>query len=294
MWVSESLLFRLAKLFYKSEAAHSNEMKQALTNREDYNRFRREQIDKILAAAEKYGMSIQDRVVLDMGCSDGAISGGYLERGAAEVIGVDIDAPAVEQAQKNFGTDKLSFHASTTTGMPLEDNRVDAIMCYDVFEHVSQPDEMLQECYRVLKPGGQMLIGTWGWRHPYAPHLWSTMPVPWAHVVFSEKTLLRTCKRVYLSPWYRPTMHDFDENGNKIPDKFNEEEISKDYLNKLLVRDFEKVFESSPFEYQLHRQHFGSKLARWTKYFLKAPIVGEFVTSYIWVVLTKPENQPTT
>ncbi len=56
---------------------------------------------------------------------------------------------------------------------------VDVVLCYDVFEHVSRPAAVLDECYRILKPGGKMLIGTWGWYHPFAPHLWSTMPVPW-------------------------------------------------------------------------------------------------------------------
>ena len=287
MWLSEQILFLLAKLLYKSEAAHSNEMKKALSERSEYNRYRLEQIDKILAAAQKYGIDICNKVVLDLGCSDGAITEGYLNRGAREVIGVDIDERAIEQAKGRYSSPNISFHASTTTSFPLSDDLIDVVICYDVFEHASQPAAMLDECHRILKPGGQMLIGTWGWYHPYAPHLWSTMPVAWAHIFFSERTLLRTCRRVYDSPWYVPNMHDLDETGRKIPGKFQNEAISTDYLNKLLIKDFENAFDKSMFKYSVFPQHFGSKYASWTRGFLRIPWIREFVTSYIWVVLTK-------
>lgn len=287
MWLSEQVLFLLAKLLYKSEAAHSSEMKQALSERSEYNRYRHGQIDTIMTAAKKYGVDICDKIVLDMGCSDGALTAAYLERGAREVVGVDTDEEAIQRAQEQNSSPVISFHASTTASLPLADDLIDVVICYDVFEHVSEPMAMLDECYRVLKPGGQMLIGTWGWYHPYAPHLWSTMPVPWAHVFFSERTLLRTCRRVYNSPWYVPNMHDLDESGQKIEGKYENEIISKEYLNKWFIKDFENVFEISRFKYSVFPHPFGSKFARWTRVFLKTPWIREFVTSYIWVVLTK-------
>jgi SAM-dependent methyltransferase len=294
MWLSEQLLFFLAKCLYKSETAHSNDMKKALSDRSEFDRYRHGQIDKILAAAEKYGVGICDKLVVDMGCNDGSITGGYLERGAREVIGIDIDDAAIHWAQEHRSSQNISFFLSSTASLPLADDLIDVIICYDVFEHVSEPAAMLEECYRVLKPGGKMIIGTWGWHHPFAPHLWSTMPVPWAHVFFSERTMLRTCRRVYNSSWYVPTMHDLDESGRKVVGKFTNETISTDYLNKLLVKDFVKVFEKSKFAFSVYPQHFGSKYARWTKVFLKTPWIREFVTAYIWVVLTKQVTDSTT
>ncbi len=285
MRLSEQILYHLAKLLYKTEAAHSIEMKKALVERSEYNKYRLTQLDTILTAANKYGVDIRSKVVLDLGCNDGAITEGYLKRGAREVVGVDIDEKAIAQAQKRLP--HISFGISTTTTLPLVNNLIDVIICYDVFEHVSKPKAMLDECYRVLKPGGQMLIGTWGWYYPYAMHLWSTMPVPWVQVFFSEKTILRTCRQVYNSPWYVPNMHDFDEQGCRIKDKYTEQEISLDYLNKLFVRDFENIFAKSKFDYVVYPQHFKSKWASWTKMFLKVPWLREFVTSYIWVVLRK-------
>ena len=157
-----------------------------------------------------------------------------------------------------------------------------------VNEHVEKPDAMLKEMYRILQPGGSVLIGTRGWKHPFAPHLWSTMPVPYAHVFFSEKTILRVCKRVYQSDWYVPTFHDYDEDGNLKEDKYDHEEIPLDYLNKYLVEDFENAFEKSSFEANVLPQPFGSRYANWTKHFLNVPWLREFITGYLWVVLSKP------
>lgn len=290
MKLAENLLFAVAKRMYTRNMGQSEEMTQALASDDSYADYRQECVNDVLVAADKYNVSYKGKTVLDLGCYDGAISGGYLKAGAKHVIGVDIDAPAVKVAQEKYSGPNIEFHASNTTELPLPDSCVDTIFCYDVFEHVSCPSPILEQCFRVLKPGGKMLIGTWGWYHPFAPHLWSTMPVPWAHVVFSEKTMLRVCRRIYNSDFYVPNMHDFDKNGARITDKFNYETIPTDYLNKYLVKDFEKVFQNSPLDFKINQQRFSSKWAAWTKPLLKVPFLKEFFTAYIWVVLQRPEN----
>jgi SAM-dependent methyltransferase len=291
VWVSEQILYSLAKFLSKGELAHSQEMKQALSGRAEYARYRQGQLDLILAAAEKCGIDIRNQVVLDLGCSDGAITAGYLRRGARRVIGVDIDEAAIAQAKEQHSSPDLSFQVSGKASLPLADALIDVVVCYDVFEHVSQPAAMLEECRRVLKPGGKALIGTWGWYHPFAPHLWSTLPVPWAHIFFSERTMLRACRRVYNASWYVPNMHDLDENGEKIKGKYQQVEISREYLNKVLVRDFEKLFRREGFACEVFPQPFGSRLARWTRVFLHTPWIREFITGYLWAVLTRQPEE---
>lgn len=283
MWISEQLLYFAAKALYRTEVAQTKDMKAAKASAETYGAFRSTTLPKILTAAKRYGVPIAG-TVLDFGCADGAISPGYLEAGAAKVIGIDIKEHLIAKARERHP--HLEFHVSTPEGIPLPDESVDTIICYDVFEHVSQPAAMLRECRRVLKPRGKMLIGTWGWKHPFAPHLFAVMPVPWAHCLVSERTLLRVCRRVYHSPWYVPNMHDLDEHGQKQADRYNHDTIPTSYVNKLLIRDFERVFRESELEWVVHPQPFGS--ARWTRVFLWVPFIREYLTSYLWAVLTKP------
>ncbi len=283
-------LYGLARMMYRTELGHSREMKAALAEREASSAYRSAEFAKITAAAAKYGVELAGKRVLDLGCNDGSITPQYLDVGAASVVGVDIDAKAIARARQRHAAGQISFAVSTVEGIPLPDASVDTICCYDVMEHVAKPAELLKECFRVLSPGGKKLVGTWGWWHPFAPHLWAVMPVPWAHVVVSERSLLQACRLVYHSPWYVPNMHDFDASGSRLADKYNQTEISRDYLNKYFIRDFRRVLRESPFEHQIHLMPFGSKWASWTRPLVHVPVLQELFTGYLWMVLTKPRT----
>lgn len=285
--LSEHLLFGLVRLCYRSQVAHSDEMKLAQSSAGRCEEYRTNQFGRIAEAAGRYGVELRGMTVLDLGCNDGAITDQYPRHGTGRVVGVDVDAQAIERASRRTSSPEVEYLVSAVDGIPLPDSSIDVVVCFDVFEHVARPAEILAECRRVLRPGGKMLIGTWGWYHPFAPHLWATMPVPWAHVFFSERTVLRTCRRVFHSPWYVPTMHDLDHRGVKVADKYLEESISTDYLNKYLIRDFERVFRSSGLSCRMHLEPFGSRYARWTAIFLGIPGIREFCASGFWAVLTK-------
>jgi 2-polyprenyl-3-methyl-5-hydroxy-6-metoxy-1,4-benzoquinol methylase len=291
MWISEQILFQLALSLYQTEVAHSLEMKNALQHINACFAYRTAQINRIIDAAECYRIQVTGRTIVDFGCNDGAISAEYLRRGAVRVIGVDIDERAIQRARALHNDERISFVHNAVNTVPLEDRSVDTVISYDVFEHVSQPAMILKELYRILKPASQVLIGSWSWWHPFASHLWSVMPVPWAHLFFSEKTILRVCRRIYLSTWYTPNMHDYDQDGQRLADKYTHESISTDYLNKYLIQDFERAFQSSGFVCETHLVPFGSRYARWTRVCLHVPWLRELLAGYVWFVLTKSTSQ---
>ncbi|MGE0815519.1 MAG: class I SAM-dependent methyltransferase [Vicinamibacterales bacterium] len=295
MVLGELVLCELARRLSRTEVAHTSDMKASLKDADAYAGFRESKARQhIFEAAARYDVSVRGRRVLDLGCFDGAISQVYLDEGATHVYGVDIDAAAIKRARTNFTDPRLTFETGTVSTIPLPDRCVDVVVSYDVFEHVSRISTILRELERVLTPGGTVLIGTWGWWHPFAPHLFSAMPVPWAHVVFSERTVLKACRRVYLSNWYQPTMHDFDDEGRRRPDKYTHTSISTDYLNKYLIRDFERDFRASGLRHETHLVPFGSRYARWTRPLLAVPMLREFLAGYVWFVLTKPGDAAAT
>lgn len=51
------------------------------------------------------------------------------------------------------------------TNLPMEDGYADAVVCKAVLEHVPEPHKAASEMYRVLKPGGKVLV--------YVPFLYS-------------------------------------------------------------------------------------------------------------------------
>jgi 2-polyprenyl-3-methyl-5-hydroxy-6-metoxy-1,4-benzoquinol methylase len=280
--VTEALLFFLAKQLYKTEITLSNEMKQSLENADAYGDYRTKEIERIWGEIDRNGIDIKGKVVLDFGCSDGSISRRYLERGAAHVIGSDIDRACIERAKQTHTDPRLGFVRNSIDKIPLRDQSVDVIVSYDVFEHIEKPAEILAELRRVLRPGGVILIGTWSWRHPTAHHLFSVMPVPWAHIFFSERTVLATSERVYNSPWYRPTMHDRKPDGTLKP-QYKYRKFSRSWLNQYLIRDFERTFREGGFKVDTRLETFGK--TPWAKPLLKTPL-REFLSRYVWFVLT--------
>ena len=52
------------------------------------------------------------------------------------------------------------------TSMPFDDNTYDLLICTQTLEHVWDTRKALAECYRVLKPGGRLLVDM-PWQYPY-------------------------------------------------------------------------------------------------------------------------------
>lgn len=285
MALSDSLLFSLARVGYRTEIAHTEEMKQSLTSMDSYDAFRAAESVKMLEALDSNGISVAGKTVVDFGCNDGAMSAAYLERGAAAVIGVDIDEEAITSARRLHPDPRLTFLLGSVEGSGIERNIADVIVAFDVFEHVASPASILTDLHGALKPGGNLVIQTVGWFSPFAPHLWSVMPVPWAHVFFSEATLLRACRRVYAAPWYVPNMHDFEPGGGRKTDKYMGNSIDPAYLNKYRIADFERVFRETGFDFRTSVVPLrGSKLLA---PFTRIPGIREFLGSTVWFVLTR-------
>ncbi|MFN3200781.1 MAG: class I SAM-dependent methyltransferase [Bradymonadia bacterium] len=287
MRISENLLFLIARQMMKRKGSVSEEFSEKLSSADTYNDYRTQELERILAAAEREGIIFAGKDVLDLGSGPGAIAYGlHATGGARSVVGVDIKPHEVDAANARFGGEHVRFVLSGQDGIPLPDASVDVINSFDVFEHVSNVPAILEECHRILRPGGEILIGTWGWYHPFAPHYWHLMPVPWAHVVFSEKTFMRACRRIYLSDVYTdPLPFELDENGEKDMSRHNIDYIPDVYVNKLLIKDFERHFESSPFNYKMTLIPLGP-LKR-VPPVVKLPLLKELLTGYLWVKLTK-------
>lgn len=100
--------------------------------------------------------------VLDVGCGDGALSGEIAQRLKARVDGIDTTPLSIELAQTEFSKRKLAGQFTVIDGYryPFDDSVFAAVVCSDVIEHVQQPKDMLREMWRVLAPGGRLVVTT--------------------------------------------------------------------------------------------------------------------------------------
>lgn len=94
--------------------------------------------------------------LLDIGCG----AGDYLNlmRTIGWVVeGVDFDAAAVKNARDQFG---IKVHEGQLEDINFPDRSFDAITMNHLIEHVFYPVKLIQECRRLLKPNGSLVIIT--------------------------------------------------------------------------------------------------------------------------------------
>lgn len=97
--------------------------------------------------------------ILDLACGRGEYSEIFLENGM-EVEKIDKDPVAAEL------NDKVLI-ADIDKGLPYSDNEFDWIFAKHIIEHVNDAEHLLKESYRVLKPGGKLLVMTQDWFFTY-------------------------------------------------------------------------------------------------------------------------------
>lgn len=97
------------------------------------------------------------QTVIDLGCSAGFISDELHKAGAA-VTGVDIDEPGLEKARARFGQ-QIEFVCADGQKLPWDDASVDAVVFNHIYEHVVDPDAVMAEIRRVLRPTGVAYLG---------------------------------------------------------------------------------------------------------------------------------------
>ena len=80
----------------------------------------------------------------------------------AAVEGVDTTPLSIDLAREQFRIRNLagSFAMIDGYAYPYPDAAFHAVICSDVIEHVGQPNSMLQEMWRVLAPGGLLVVTT--------------------------------------------------------------------------------------------------------------------------------------
>ncbi len=95
--------------------------------------------------------------LLNVGCFNGALERHFLEPLGVEAYGVDLNADAVAFAQQQ-ARDPSRFSVSPAEKLPFENGHFDIVFLLDVLEHVEDESRTLTEIYRVLKPGGRLVV----------------------------------------------------------------------------------------------------------------------------------------
>ncbi|MGI8952806.1 MAG: class I SAM-dependent methyltransferase [Chitinophagaceae bacterium] len=118
-----------------------------------------------LGAAEhlhRYAVALEiteGKTVLDIACGEG-YGTNLIASNAKKVYGIDLEENVIAHAKQKYQDKKLEFLKGSIINIPLENNCIDVIICFETIEHVEQQNEAIKEFRRVLKEEGLLLIST--------------------------------------------------------------------------------------------------------------------------------------
>jgi len=169
---------------------------------------------------------LRDSVCLDLGCLTGGRGAAWAERYKMRHLkGIDVRPEYVEAAQlfaRGRGID-AEYRVALGEGLPYDEGTFDAVLSYDVFEHVRDVRQTLLECRRVLKPGGRLFVVFPGFFHPKEHHLALATRMPCVHYFFGAETIINAYNAILdqrgdSASWYRRKFPRLEawERGNTI------------------------------------------------------------------------------
>ena len=297
MILDQTVCFGLSKFLLTIKSYRTQNYQEVMFFKEGYDHWRQKELKN--QYKKDFDLSLlRNKDILDFGCGTGGLAFFSTKVGAKTVIGIDLDEAAINAAntqkkQIAYG-EEITFKVSKNEKkIDLADGSVDVILCFDVLEHVMLVDSILSEWLRVLRTKGRILIWWSPWWGPFGHHIESLVPIPWAHVLFPEATLIKTAARIYDMDSFVPRIWDIDiESGEKKPNKWKElHELPN--VNKVSIKEFEqKLAEKKQIgdilDVKGRYQGFqGSWLSRMTNVFLSVPALREFFVSYVTYEIIK-------
>ena len=98
--------------------------------------------------------------VLEIGCGTGPVAAVLASwRGIAEVVGVDPSPVMIEKARETRGhIENLSFREGDGRSLPFGDAEFDVVVIHTVLCHVPEPERVLAQAFRVLRPAGWLAV----------------------------------------------------------------------------------------------------------------------------------------
>jgi ubiquinone/menaquinone biosynthesis C-methylase UbiE len=139
-------------------------------------------------------VDFKDKKILDLGCGEGVWLSKFAEFSSPEnVFGSEYDAEQVEmlrslklEARSHIPAENI--HNCPGEKLDFPDNFFDIVFQNEVLEHVQDDVQTLRECFRVLKPGGKLIMFTPNSGWPFETHgmfwngkyYWGNIPfLPW-------------------------------------------------------------------------------------------------------------------
>lgn len=135
----------------KSRAKTINEYNQLIYNDKKMN-LKESRLKKVC----KMILEENSGKLLDIGCGKGVFSSFFIQH-EWKTYGIDLDSNLIDEALKK-GLNAVNYDVSK--GLPFKNDFFNCVFAGEIIEHLVDTDFFIKEIYRVLKPGGCVIITT--------------------------------------------------------------------------------------------------------------------------------------
>lgn len=96
----------------------------------------------------------ENEKIFEVGCGAGHVLQGMA---VGQLYGIDLSSRMLSLARERLG-DKVELKKCNAESIHYPDNFFDKIICTEVLEHTLNPSSVIQEIFRVSKPGGVVIL----------------------------------------------------------------------------------------------------------------------------------------
>jgi SAM-dependent methyltransferase len=119
---------------------------------------RRNKALRAIQIFQEHRKYLKECKVLEVGSSTGILTY-YLADVFREVVGIDIDEEALDYARKHYTKSNIQYLSGDALVSNFPDNSFDAVVCHHTYEHVADSRKLVEEIWRIIKPGGLLYFG---------------------------------------------------------------------------------------------------------------------------------------
>ncbi len=237
--------------------------RRRLRSERDYRAFQAFQARQLIHYLQTRGVVLREHLLLDLGSGVAGYSQEFAQEGA-RVIGLDLVVPQPAPLAGVWPVRASAF------AIPMRSEAMDIVFCASLIEHVAEPERVLAEIERVLKPGGYAYISFPPYYNPTGGHEFA----PFHYL--GERLALRLLRRRAVVPAWVYQFYNLPEHSDSFA------QLSEGWgLYKMTIHKFRRLLARTPLVCrEVSTRYFPISFVRW-------PVLGEILTWHAQFLVVK-------